>query len=333
LFAWEGTLPENLGLKGLLSAMTTDIRCVDMMAQMEFKENQKLLAQLGIVKQPIAPITLSALEPGTVLPLVLLAPAKTNVIVFDKRAAESRTVNHVYVLTDTWLDASQVAEIRNSGDREGGVQVEWEGTLTDAKDGVHIKGKGKEPVCKGVVYLFEPSVREWEQASAAWRPKPLVGVPQAAVPPTTNKKKNREIRRLAPKVKARMERLGPEFTSRMKTAMAGAELMFRVQGGCAPVVRCNTTEDGEFFTPMPDGVQSSEEIVQFLSDVLDAKPGTISVDFSYTSTPDGGGSIDGTERLSCLLMTSEALYVMSAPITGPRSLGPWELKIGRKEAL
>jgi hypothetical protein len=322
LFAWEGPLPEHLSLKELL----TEMRSVDIMAQMELKE----IKELG--KQPIAPITLSELEPGAELPLVLLAPAKCNVIVFDKRTAESRTVDHVYILTDTWLDASQVAEIRNGGDRASGVQVDWEGTLTVAKDGVHIKGSGKEEVCKGVVYLFEPSDREWNHASAAWRPKPQVGVPKAALRAANVKKLNRAAKRLTPKVKARMEGLGPEFTSRMKMAMAGAEVMFRMQGGCASVIRSITSEDGEFFTPMPDDVHSNDEIVQFLSEVLDTKPGTISVDFSYTSTPEGGGSIDGSERLYCVLMTFEALYVMSAPITGPRSLGPWELKISLKEA-
>jgi hypothetical protein len=260
------------------------------------------------------------------LPLVLLAPETTKVIVFDKKVAESRTANHVYILTDTWLDASQVAEIRARGDREGGAQVDWEGTITVGKDGVHLKGRGKEKVCQGVVYLFEASDREWQQASAAWRPRAEVGVPSAAIPPANPKKLKRAAKRLMPKVKARMARLGPEFTPAMKAIIVGAEVMFRVEGGCPPVVRCITTEDGEFLTPMPDELQSNEEVVQFLSDVLEAKPGTISVDFSY-----GGGSIGGSDRLCCLLMTSATLYVMSASITGPRSLGPWELKIARQE--
>jgi hypothetical protein len=139
------------------------------------------------------------------------------------------------------------------------------------------------------------------------------------------KRAKRLAARLFPKVKARIEELGPEFTPAMKAALIGAEMMFRIQGGCAPIVRSLTTEDGEFFTPLPDEVTSHEAIVGFLGDLLNAKPGNLSVAVSYTSTPVGGGSADASRTLYCLIMTTMTLNVLSAAVTGKRSLGRWTL--------
>ncbi len=137
-----------------------------------------------------------------------------------------------------------------------------------------------------------------------------------------NSQLDEEAKRVLPTVQARLESLPPEFTEDLKTALTGAEMMFRVQGGCAPVMEVWTTEDGTFWSPLPNDVQSYQEILQHMRALLTAKPGVTTVYFSFTSAPQAGRS----DTLNCFLMTHRCLYEMQAEITGGRSLGEWTLE-------
>jgi hypothetical protein len=114
------------------------------------------------------------------------------------------------------------------------------------------------------------------------------------------------------------------FPPDVKAALAGAELTFRHQGACPPIAHVDTTEDGEFLSPLPHRPMYNQEIDDHLWDVLTAKPGARAVYTAYTSTPEGGGSAPNRPgRLYCRYITWDNLYKCHALITGTRTLGPW----------
>jgi hypothetical protein len=139
-----------------------------------------------------------------------------------------------------------------------------------------------------------------------------------------NKKIKRLARRLTPEIAARLDTLPPEFPPYVKHALISAELSFRLQGGCAGVIEVHTTEDGMFLSPMPSEAQSFQDIQSHMQCVVDAKPGVSSASFAYVSVPEDEG-----RSLICLYLSSVPrfeLHVMTAPITGPRTLGEWSVK-------
>ena len=135
------------------------------------------------------------------------------------------------------------------------------------------------------------------------------------------------FKRLLPEVQERMKQLPPEFPADVVGPVFGAELMFRGQGGCAAVMSVFTTEDGEFLSPVPDNVRSYGEIVGHMKALLDGKPGVKAVAFSFAATDAEPGSARGAGSLVVDYLTPACLYRMSAPITGARSLGCWQLEV------
>lgn len=139
-----------------------------------------------------------------------------------------------------------------------------------------------------------------------------------------NKKMKKLARKLAPEIAARLEKLPPAFPGYVKHALISAELSFRLQGGCANIIEVHTTEDGMFLSPMPEDVQSIGDVQSHLQCVIEAKPGVSSASFAYVSVPEGE-----SRSLICLYLSGLprfVLHVMTAPITGPRTLGEWSVK-------
>ena len=87
-----------------------------------------------------------------------------------------------------------------------------------------------------------------------------------------------------------------------------------------------TTEDGSFLSPVTEDVHLGPEIRSHMLALLDTKPGATAVQFSFTSTPAGGGSFDGRSTLNCWYLTRQMLYEMQVDITGHRSLGDWSIR-------
>jgi hypothetical protein len=138
-----------------------------------------------------------------------------------------------------------------------------------------------------------------------------------------NKKMEKLARKLAPKIAARMGKLTPAFPAYVMNALISAELSFRLQGGCGNMIEVHTTEDGMFLTPMPEDVQSIGDIQSHLQCVIEAKPGVSSASFACVSAPEGE-----VRSLICLFLIGvprNVLHVMTAPITGPRTLGEWSI--------
>ena len=135
----------------------------------------------------------------------------------------------------------------------------------------------------------------------------------------------RRLKRVLPAIKARIEALPSDFPIDVRHSLIEAERKFAAQGGCASVMNVYTTEDGMFLSPVGKDVQSGPEIRLHMFALLDTKPGATAVEFSFKSTPDGGGSLDGRSTLNCLYMTRQCLHVMQADITGHRSLGDWSI--------
>jgi hypothetical protein len=136
-----------------------------------------------------------------------------------------------------------------------------------------------------------------------------------------------ELMRLLPEVQERMKQLPPEFPADVVAPVLGAELMFRGQGGCGAVISVFTTEDGIFLSPVPDNVGSYGEIVGHMRALLDGKPGAKAVAFSFAAKNAGPGAAKGAGSLVVDYLTPACLYRMSAPITGARSLGRWQLEV------
>jgi hypothetical protein len=138
-------------------------------------------------------------------------------------------------------------------------------------------------------------------------------------------KLDKKIEQLEPQVRARLAALPAEFTKQLKTALFGAEMMFRLQGGCPPLMQILTADSGEFTSPVPDSVQGYAEIRAHMAALLASKPGVTAVYFSFTSTPMGAGSKDGRSTLNCFFATPECLHQMRADITANGCLGEWTL--------
>jgi hypothetical protein len=136
-----------------------------------------------------------------------------------------------------------------------------------------------------------------------------------------------QFKRLVPEVQERMKQLPPEFTRELASAVFGAELMFRGQGGCADIMEVCTTEDGDFLSPVPEDVQTDGEIIAHMKGLLDGKPGATAVRFSFAAANAGGGTAKGEGSLVVLHLTPACLYRMRAPITGARSLGRWQMEV------
>jgi hypothetical protein len=136
-----------------------------------------------------------------------------------------------------------------------------------------------------------------------------------------------KFKRLVPEVHERMKQLPPEFPPDVSAPVFGAELMFRGQGGCPPVMSVFTTEDGDFLSPVPEAVQRYGEILAHMKDLLDGKPGAKAVGYSLTATNAGEGTTTSEAFLVVLYLTPACLYRMRAPITGVRSLGRWQMEV------
>ena len=133
-------------------------------------------------------------------------------------------------------------------------------------------------------------------------------------------------RRIRKVVNERMDALPPDFPQEVREALAYAEINFRVQGGCPPLLTIYTTDDGDLTIPMPVEVFLREDIHDHMRGVLQMTPGATAVEFCFTATPEGGGSFDDNRTLNCIFIKRFQHHQMQAVIDETHSLGDWQIE-------